>query len=32
MHSDAVDYPKTGEAPTSLTNDLKTKYFPDYME
>lgn len=30
MHSDAVDFPKTGECP-SLTPELRPEQYPDFM-
>ena len=30
MHSDAVDFPKTGECP-SLTPELRPDQYPDFM-
>lgn len=30
MHSDAVDFPKTGKCP-SLTQDLRPEQYPDFM-
>lgn len=32
MHSDAVDYPKTGQPPKQPDKELMATQFPDYME